>query len=97
MHREALKRIASLVPTDASISADLKAFPFLANRFKLYDMPFHVEESEYVLVDKKQPDFSPKPILTKEKCLEIVNKILSSPNYEIIKEEDGVILLKRKQ
>ena len=96
IHREALKKIASLVPPDASICSDIKAFPFLANRFKLYDLPFHIEESEYILVDKKQPDFSPKPIFTKEKCLAIVNTVLSSSNYAIIKKDDGVILLKKK-
>lgn len=97
VHREALKIIANLVPPDAGVCADVKAFPFLANRFKLYDMPFHIEESEYVLIDKKEPVFSPKPIMSREEYLEIMNRTLNSSNYEIVREKDQIILLKRKK
>jgi uncharacterized membrane protein len=97
IHREAIKKIAELIPSGASVCADVKGFHFLAHRFKLYDMPFHVEESDYVLIDKKEPTFSPKPIMPIEEYLKIMNETLESSNYEIIKEEDRIILLKTKR
>ena len=96
IHRQALKRITEIVPTDASICGDLKAFPFLANRFMFYDMPLHIEDTEYVLIDTKDPNFSAKPIKSREEYLEIMEKTLRSPNYTVIKKEDGLVLLKRK-
>lgn len=97
IHRRALERIAYLIPRDASVCADMKAFPFLANRFKLYDIPFHMDESEYILIDKKEPLFSPKSAISKEEYPEIMNKVFKSPDYVTVGEEDGVSLLKRKQ
>jgi len=97
IHREAINKIAKLIPPSASVCADLKGFPFLANRFKLYDIPFHIHETEYILIDKKEPTFSPKPIISLKECLEITNGVLKSSDYEIVKEIDNVILLKRKK
>ena len=95
-HAEAMKRIAGLIPPDASVCADIKAFPFLANRFMLYDMPLHISESDYALVDVKDPVLSPKPTMPREKYLEIMNGALVSPEFETVAGEDGIILLKRR-
>ncbi len=95
IHRQALRKIVKLVPADASICGDLKAFPFLANRFTFYDIPFHIEDTDYVLIDTKDPNFSAKPIKSREECLEIIAETLRSTDYTVIKEEDGLVLLKR--
>ncbi|MCX5713905.1 MAG: DUF2079 domain-containing protein [Candidatus Omnitrophica bacterium] len=96
VHRKALQIISKLVPANASVCADMKAMPFLANRFELYDMPFHIKESDYLLIDTKDPVFSPKPTLSLGQCFKIVNNELRSPNYTIVKFKDKIILLKRK-
>jgi uncharacterized membrane protein len=95
IHRSALKEMVSLIPPEASVCADIKAFPFLSNRFRLYDIPFHIQDSEYVLIDVKEPIFSPKAAISAEECAMVINKALKPHAYEMIKEKDGVILLRR--
>jgi uncharacterized membrane protein len=95
VHREALKRIIRLVPRDASVSADLKAMPLLADRLKLYDIPLHITETEYVLIDKKEPRISPKTEAVREEYPKIVEQLLISTDYVMMANLDGIILLKK--
>lgn len=96
-HREALKRMVRLVPKNASVSADLRALPFLADRFKLYDLPLHIVDAEYILIDKKEPTISPKAAMPEKEYLEIIDQLLISANYEVAENLDGIILLKKRR
>ncbi|MDD5130596.1 MAG: DUF2079 domain-containing protein [Candidatus Omnitrophica bacterium] len=94
-HRQALKTIVRLVPPKASVSADLRALPFLAGRFELYDIPLRIREVDYVLIDKKETSISPRAAVSEKEYLETVEQLLASSNYTIAGSSDGIILLKK--
>jgi uncharacterized membrane protein len=95
VHREALKRVARRIPENASVSADVRALPFLADRFELYDLPFHVKDVQYILIDKKEPRISLKAEMLKEIYSMIIDQLLTSTDYEVVENLDGIILLKK--
>ena len=94
-HREALKEIVKFVPQDVSVSADLAALPFLADRLELYDIPLYATEVKYVLIDQKDPSPSPRGISLGLDYSKIIDQLLVSSDYKVVKNLDGIILLKK--
>ncbi|MCX5693732.1 MAG: DUF2079 domain-containing protein [Candidatus Omnitrophica bacterium] len=95
IHRQALKMAIRLVPKSVSVSADLRALPFLVNRFELYDIPVHIFDTEYILIDQKEPSISPRVGMPEKEYLRMVDQLLISPDYTVVENLDGIILLKK--
>lgn len=91
-HMAVAQRFFSLIPADASISAQNKLVPHLSQREKIYLFPYADESAEYVLLDLKG-DIYPYPNI--EQYRNDVQKLLESGNYGIVAMQDGYVLLKR--
>lgn len=99
-HQKLAREFVGMIPADATISAEQFFLPHLYRKKKLYVFPTIEDDVEYVLIDKKHKaktgigdtyfDFRNRPQY-------YYDKVEKDPvNWDIVKEEDGIFLLRRK-
>ncbi|MFM7769074.1 MAG: hypothetical protein ACKO8Q_00780, partial [Bacteroidota bacterium] len=65
--------------------------PHLACRTKVYTFPL-IKDSEYILLSERESSYP----LTAEDYEDFVARIFSDPNWELIVQNDVVVLFKRR-
>jgi uncharacterized membrane protein len=85
-----VNELLNLIPKDAAVSATNHIIPHLAQRKDIYFFPI-IENAEYLVLSLNDHNF----MLTKEDEKNEILKYLNSPYWEIIAQEESVILLKK--
>jgi uncharacterized membrane protein len=100
-HHKKAFQFFSLIPDDAIVSAEHFFLPYLYMKKTLMVFPIF-EEANYVLIDKTHPvkfgTIDVDPIEARknpQKYYDLVEK--DTKNWELIKEEDGIFLFKKRQ
>ena len=93
-HSRLANEFIKLIPADASVSAQSNLVPHMSHRHDIYLYPYRATQAQYVLLDTTGGDIYPynsQPVTYKAS----VQQILANPEYRVVKEEDGYILLER--
>lgn len=90
-HDHTLKKITSLIPPEASISAAPHLVPHLSHRKIIYAYTYASEQMDYVIIDIKDRTW----IQFIDEYRSQTQRLLSNPNYVVVAANDGVILFKR--
>lgn len=90
-----------LIPNDASVSAEHFFLPYLYTKKTLMQFPIF-EGADYVLIDKKHPikfgTIGVDPIQARKNPQQFYDMVeKDTNNWEVIKEDDGVFLFKKRQ
>ena len=100
-HHKTAFQFLSLIPDDATVSAEHFFLPYLYKKKTLMQFPIF-EGADYVLIDKTHPvkfgTIDVDPIEARknpQKYYDLVEK--DTKNWELIKEEDGIFLFKKRQ
>lgn len=86
-------RFLSRIPDDASVSAQSDLAPHLSNRREIYVFPA-IENAEYVLLDLQGETFPVQ--LLGVPYPEQVRRLRADPRYEMLFEESGYVLFRRR-
>jgi|GEM_PF-993553 len=99
-HQKLARDFVEMIPDNATVSAEQFFLPHLYTKRKLYIYPTIKDDVEFVLIDKRHHakagvgdtyiDFRKRPQYYYDK----VEK--DHVNWDIVKEEDGIFLLRRK-
>jgi uncharacterized membrane protein len=89
-HAQAARALAANLPSTAGVSASASLVPQLAHRARAYVFPA-VQDADYVFVDLRG---SPAPTSAGDVYLS-VQSLLSSGDWQIVTQTDGVLLLER--
>jgi uncharacterized membrane protein len=98
IHVEAISTLLTEIPRTASVCATYNIIPHLSNRHHVVmfgnfnSSGLDLRNAEYLLIDTKSSGWP----LSKEKFPQIVAEVYHSTAYVLLKEQDGVVLLKRK-
>ena len=79
------------IPDSASVSSQYAFLPHLSHRTSLYQFPV-INDAEYVLLD----DSSDTWPLSQNEYHQAVSELLQNENFETMKSQEGLILLKKK-
>ncbi len=95
-HSALAQRFINQLPADASVSAQSKLVPHVSHRVSIYLFPYGdgittPAFAQYIFLDKTS-DFYPYPTFNLYSTE--VQKVLKSPTYHILDQDDGYILLK---
>jgi uncharacterized membrane protein len=89
-HAQAARTLAANLPSTAAVSASASLVPQLAHRARAYVFPA-VQDADYVFVDLRA---SPAPTSAGDVYLR-VQSLLSSGDWQIESQSDGLLLLER--
>ena len=99
-HHKKAFQFLQLIPDDAAVSAEHFFLPYLYKKKTLMVFPIF-EGADYVLIDKKHPvkfgTIDVDPIEARknpQKYYDLIEK--DTKNWELIKEEDGIFLFKKR-
>ena len=81
------------IPSSASVSASSVLIPHLANRSKIYMCPNNLD-SDFIALFKKNRGSYP---LSFEERLELIESLRTSPQREVVFENDNFVLFKKSQ
>lgn len=81
------------IPADAAVSAQSDLVPHLSNRSRIYLFPV-IEDAQYILLDQQGETF-PAGLLGVPYS-KAVHQLRDDPRYELILEESGFLLFRRK-
>ncbi len=85
-------QLAAQIPADATVSAQFNLLPHVSQRQRAHIFP-RVEEATYIFLDTQGVI---EPFQTREEYQAAVATLRADPSFEIISEQDGFILLRRK-
>jgi uncharacterized membrane protein len=85
-------QMAAQIPRDAIVSAQFNLLPHVSQRQRAHIFP-RIEDATYVWLDTKGVI---EPFQTREEYQAAVDALRTDPTFEIISEQDGFLLLKRK-
>lgn len=99
-HHEAIDRVASKVPENASLSVDTILGSRTAERRELYAFPDNIDSVDYILYDFANREFR---LMTRasfflppaEPVNAHIRHVLDNPNYGVVHYEDSVALFQR--
>ncbi|MGQ4891835.1 MAG: DUF2079 domain-containing protein [Candidatus Njordarchaeia archaeon] len=96
-HFQELRKILSLIPSNATVLTQNNIFPHVADRPNAYVWikPEQYNLIQYSLGDIKHPDFYNTVPATNVSFMETFNMLLKSGDFGIYAAADGIILLKR--
>jgi uncharacterized membrane protein len=83
--------VMQITPT-ASVSAQSALVPHISQREAIYLFPYVSDKSEYIFLDTTSDIY---PYVTLQEYQQAVQAVLSSGQYGIVRQEDGLLLLKR--
>jgi hypothetical protein len=85
-------QMAAQIPRDAIVSAQFNLLPHVSQRQRAHIFP-RLEDAEYVWLDTQGVI---EPLQTHEEYQAAVDTLRADPSFEIVAEQDGFILFKRK-
>jgi uncharacterized membrane protein len=85
-------QMAAQIPRDAIVSAQFNLLPHVSQRQRAHIFP-RIEDATYVWLDTKGVI---EPFQTREEYQAAVDALRTDPTFEIIAEQDGFLLFKRK-
>jgi len=85
-------QLAAQIPRDVIVSAQFNLLPHVSQRQRAHIFP-RIEDAAYVWLDTQGVI---EPFQTREEYLAAVDILRADPSFEIISEQDGFILFKRK-
>ena len=99
-HLEAIDRVASKIPENASLSVDTILGSRTAERRELYAFPDNIDSADYILYDFGNHEFR---LMTRASSFlppakpinEHIWHVLNNPNYGVVHYEDSIALFKR--
>ena len=91
-HIALANRFISMIPPDASVSAQTHLVTHLSHRTKIYLFPYGADNADYVFLDVTSDIY---PYSVPRNYMDTVKKVLLSGNYGIVAAQDGYLLLKR--
>lgn len=91
-HTALANRFISMIPPDASVSAQTRLVTHLSHRTKIYLFPYGSDSADYVFLDVSSDIY---PYGVPRNYMDTVKKVLLSGNYGIAAAQDGYLLLKR--
>ena len=94
-NKEDIRSVLSEIPIDAAVSATNFYTPHLAFRQKSYFFP-DVKDAEYIFMNEMDTIFNCYPFKDKEEFKKVIQEYKSHEHFELIKQQNGVLLFKRK-
>ena len=85
-------QLAAQIPRDAVVSAQFSLLPHVSQRQRAHIFP-RIEEATYIFLDTQG---SLEPFQTREEYQAAVQAVRNDPTFEVVSEQDGFILLRRK-
>jgi uncharacterized membrane protein len=95
-HTRLFTKVAALIPANASVSAQDELVPHLSHRHYIYQYPYMVEQSSYVVLDTKG-DLYPFAVGSQgtHQYQQSVQDLLHSGKFHVIFQRDGYLVLQR--
>ncbi len=94
-NKEDIRSVLSVIPIDAAVSATNFYTPHLAFRQKSYFFP-DVKDAEYIFMNEMDTIYNCYPFKDKEEFKKVIQEYKSHEHFELIKQQNGVLLFKRK-
>ena len=93
-----VKKFIKFIPDNATVSAEQHLLPLLYKKKKMLIFPSNNEEIEYILIDRFNPKKTggPTPNVLRNNPEFEYGKYLNNKKWIVIKENLGIILLKKK-
>ncbi len=91
-HDELAMHFISMIPTDATVSAQSKLVPHMSQRKTIYMFPYQDTSVEYDLLDITNDVY---PYVDADQYTDEVKRVLLTGQYGVIAAQDGYMLLKR--
>jgi uncharacterized membrane protein len=93
-----MEQLKALIPPDAKVAATSFLAPHLLPRLELYFIPggkmhHQADEADYVFIDKRAAGLRAEA----DKGNDILGRLLASPDWEVLRDEDDLILLRKVQ
>ena len=85
-------QLAAQIPRDAIVSGQFNLLPHVSQRQRAHIFP-RIEDAEYVFLDTQGVI---EPFQTQEEYQAAVEALRADPAFEVISEQDGFILFRRK-
>ena len=94
-NKQEIKSALSEIPKDAAVSATNFYTAHLAFRQKSYFFP-DVKDAEYIFINEMDTMYNCFPFKDKEEFKKVIQDYKNNENFELIKQQNGVLLFKRK-
>ena len=91
-HDELANRLITMIPPNASVSAQDTLVPHMSHRHFIYQYPYMAEDSDYVFLDTAGRTY---PFPDDDAYYSSVSALLHSGRFHIVVAEDGFLLLAR--
>ena len=91
-HLALANRFLTMIPPDASVSAQTHLVTHLSHRAKIYLFPYGADSADYVFLDVSSDIY---PYSVPRNYMDTVKKVLFSGDYGLVAAQDGYLLLKR--
>ena len=85
-------QLAAAIPPDAIVSGQFNLLPHVSQRQRAHIFP-RIEDAAYVWLDTQGVI---EPFQTREEYQAAVAALRADPSFEVISEQDGFLLLRRK-
>ena len=84
--------MAAQIPPEASVSGQFNLLPHVSQRQRAHIFP-RIEDAQYVFLDTQGVI---EPFQTQEEYQAAVDALRADPTFEVVSEQDGFILFRRK-
>ena len=104
-HARKINEIVKIVPAGASLSVQHNLGPHFSERKKIYRFPIEMDKTDYIVLDQTDPYRSnPKQIFGFEYALQMgiddwknkIEELKKSENHDLIYDNDGYLVFKKK-